>query len=193
MLVVVGPRLPSPACTRTANHDHDTLLSDDLARAAGVALHTYIHALAVCFDTKAVGVGLALYTLAIACFSGFLGPVLTGALVTVMHSFAQATLLNGACIIAAGLLMAGLAVWERRQARRQQQQLEAATAAGAGVGQHAHAATAAVMGAGPADAAADAELGMGSDTHTPSAGGDGSGTRKLSSRKGQSNGITVGR
>jgi hypothetical protein len=72
---------------------------------------------AVCFDTKAVGIGLAIYTLLIALFSGFLGPVIAGALVQAMGSFSQSMMVNGAVMVAAGLLMIGLSVWERRQAR----------------------------------------------------------------------------
>lgn len=73
---------------------------------------------AVCFDTKAVGIGLAIYTLLIALFSGFAGPVIAGALVQEMGSFSQAMVVNGAVMVGAGLLMLGLFVWERRQARR---------------------------------------------------------------------------
>lgn len=73
---------------------------------------------AVCFDTKAVGIGLAIYTLLIALFSGFAGPVIAGALVQEMGSFSQAMVVNGAVMVGAGLLMLGLFAWERRQARR---------------------------------------------------------------------------
>lgn len=72
---------------------------------------------AVCFDTKAVGIGLAIYTLLIALFSGFVGPVIAGALVQAMGSFSQSMMVNGAVMVAAGLLMIGLSVSERRQAR----------------------------------------------------------------------------
>lgn len=72
----------------------------------------------MCFDTKAVGIGLAIYTLLIALFSGFAGPVIAGALVQEMGSFSQAMVVNGAVMVGAGLLMLGLFVWERRQARR---------------------------------------------------------------------------
>lgn len=71
----------------------------------------------MCFDPKAVGIGLAIYTLLIALFSGFLGPVIAGALVQEMGSFSQAMVVNGAVMVGAGLLMVVLAVWERRQAR----------------------------------------------------------------------------
>jgi hypothetical protein len=71
----------------------------------------------VCFDPKAVGIGLAIYTLLIALFSGFLGPVIAGALVQEMGSFSQAMVVNGAVMVGAGLLMTMLAVFERRQAR----------------------------------------------------------------------------
>lgn len=79
---------------------------------------------AVCFPTKAVGIGLAIYTLLIALFSGFLGPVIAGALVQQMGSFSQAMLVNGAVMVGAGLLMAGLAIWERREARLKAAELE---------------------------------------------------------------------
>lgn len=79
---------------------------------------------AVCLDTKAVGIGLAIYTLVIACFSGFLGPIIVGALVQQMGSFSEAMVVNGAVMIGAGLLMAGLSVWERRQARHRHDDVE---------------------------------------------------------------------
>ena len=73
---------------------------------------------AVCLDTKATGIGLAIYTLVIACFSGFLGPIIVGALVHSMGSFSQAMVANGTFLIGAGLLMTGLGLWERRRAHR---------------------------------------------------------------------------
>jgi len=79
---------------------------------------------AVCLDTKAVGIGLAIYTLVIACFSGFLGPIIVGALVQQMGSFSEAMVVNGAVMIGAGLLMVGLSVWERRQARHRHADVE---------------------------------------------------------------------
>ena len=72
---------------------------------------------AVCFDTKAVGIGLAIYTLLIALFSGFVGPVIAGALVQELGGFGQAMAANGAFMLGAAFLMAGLSVWERRRAR----------------------------------------------------------------------------
>lgn len=100
----------------------------------------------MCFDTKAVGIGLAIYTLLIALFSGFVGPVIAGALVQELGSFGQAMTANGAFMLGAAFLMFGLAVWERRQARaraaaeeeavaEEHQQHNGTTAAGAaGVG-----------------------------------------------------------
>lgn len=65
-----------------------------------------------------MGIGLAIYTLMIAVFSGFAGPVISGALVQQMGSFSQVMALNGAFLMAAAVLMAGLAVWERQQQAR---------------------------------------------------------------------------
>lgn len=85
--------------------------------AANAATGVISSRVVVCFDTKAVGIGLAIYTLLIALFSGFAGPVIAGALVQEMGSFSQAMYVNGAVMVGAGLLMLGLFVWERRQAR----------------------------------------------------------------------------
>jgi hypothetical protein len=64
-------------------------------------------------DTKHTGIGLALYTAILACLGGFSGPVIIGTMVQRLGSFSQATIAMGAILCAAGLLMAGLAVWEK--------------------------------------------------------------------------------
>jgi hypothetical protein len=66
------------------------------------------------------------------------GPVIVGALVHHLHSFAQATVANGVFITAAGLLMVGLALWEHRQARLARAQATADDAAAADSGSSSH-------------------------------------------------------
>eukprot|EP00878_Enallax_costatus_P032050 GHUV01035143.1.p1 GENE.GHUV01035143.1~~GHUV01035143.1.p1 ORF type:complete len:433 (+),score=47.34 GHUV01035143.1:803-2101(+) len=71
-----------------------------------------------CLDTRHVGIGLALYTAVCGILAGFSGPLITGAFVQKMGSFSLATVADGVMLIAAGLLMAGLACWEKWGGRR---------------------------------------------------------------------------
>lgn len=72
-----------------------------------------LFAAAACLDTRHVGIGLALYTAVCGILAGFTGPLITGAIVQKMGSFSLATIADGVLLIAAGLLMTGLAFWEK--------------------------------------------------------------------------------
>lgn len=72
-------------------------------------------------NTKDTGIGLALYTAILACLGGFSGPVIIGTMVQRLGSFSQATIVMGAILCSAALLMAGLAMWERCQRKREKE------------------------------------------------------------------------
>lgn len=68
-------------------------------------------------DTRVAGVGLSIFNAFGAALGGFVGNLTVGALVTRMGSFVQSMVFMGVFLVASGVMMFGLWMWERFRPR----------------------------------------------------------------------------
>lgn len=94
---------------------------------------------AATLDTKHAGVGVSIFNAVGAAIGGFIGPYSVGAFVQRTGSFVSATIFMGLFLLAAGVLMTGLGIFELIKRRRGRRLLRHALQQEAGVGRDAKA------------------------------------------------------